>query len=152
MATIETGWLETKAGNRFAPKTLSSQVYTSDNQTLESKVKAEHDELAAGVSRVEQQVANLIVNYTEYNLTLSASAWQGTKAPYTIQVSLTPCKTNSDLQILPSFDMTEDQVSAWMDAKVVSGKTYNSYFILKAYGDKPKINLPISALIGSTVL
>ena len=39
MPTIKTGWLKNNNGEKFSPKTLSSQVITSDGVTLESKIE-----------------------------------------------------------------------------------------------------------------
>lgn len=41
--TVKTGWLKDKEGNKFAPKTLSSQIQTSDGILLEDKIKADLD-------------------------------------------------------------------------------------------------------------
>lgn len=38
MSTVNTGWLEDNNGEKFAPKTLGTQVFTSDGQTLEGVV------------------------------------------------------------------------------------------------------------------
>ena len=38
MSTINTGWLKGKNGEKFAPKTLSSQVITNEGINLESKI------------------------------------------------------------------------------------------------------------------
>lgn len=41
--TVKTGWLNDKDGNKFAPKTLTSQVQTSDGVLLEDKIQADLD-------------------------------------------------------------------------------------------------------------
>ena len=45
--TIKTGWLKDNDGDKFAPKTLSSQVITSEGHTLESVVQGKFDEINA---------------------------------------------------------------------------------------------------------
>ena len=47
--SLKKGWLKDVKGQRFAPNTLASQVFTSDNQSLESRIQSEHDELTAGI-------------------------------------------------------------------------------------------------------
>lgn len=42
--TIKTGWLNNKNGDKFAPKTLSSQVITADGIILEDKIQSDIDE------------------------------------------------------------------------------------------------------------
>lgn len=41
--TVKTGWLKDKNGDKFAPKTLTSQVQTSDGTLIEDKIKADID-------------------------------------------------------------------------------------------------------------
>lgn len=41
--TVKTGWLKDKNGDKFAPKTLTSQVQTSDGVLLEDKIQADLD-------------------------------------------------------------------------------------------------------------
>ena len=43
--TIKAGWLNDKDGDKFAPKTLISQVQTADGTSLENKIKADIDAL-----------------------------------------------------------------------------------------------------------
>lgn len=40
---VKTGWLHDKNGDKFAPKTLTSQVQTSDGTLLEDKIQADLD-------------------------------------------------------------------------------------------------------------
>ena len=48
--TVKTGWLNNKNGDKFAPKTLTSQVQTSDGVLLEDKIQADIDEAIANIS------------------------------------------------------------------------------------------------------
>ena len=48
--TVKTGWLNDNNGDRFAPKTLLSQVMTSDGVTLESKLENNYNETIIGLS------------------------------------------------------------------------------------------------------
>jgi hypothetical protein len=41
--TVKTGWLKDKNGDKFAPKTLISQVQTNDGILLEDKIQADLD-------------------------------------------------------------------------------------------------------------
>ena len=41
--TVKTGWLKDRNGDKFAPKTLTSQVQTSDGILLEDKIQADLD-------------------------------------------------------------------------------------------------------------
>lgn len=39
--TVKTGWLKDKNGDKFAPKTLTSQVQTNDGILIEDKIQAD---------------------------------------------------------------------------------------------------------------
>lgn len=41
--TVKTGWLNDKNGDKFAPKTLISQVQTSDGILIEDKIQTDLD-------------------------------------------------------------------------------------------------------------
>lgn len=51
--TVKTGWLKDANGEKFAPKTLTSQVQTSDGTLLEDKVKTDIDEAVAKKTQVQ---------------------------------------------------------------------------------------------------
>lgn len=51
--TVKTGWLNDKNGDKFAPKTLSSQVQTSNGTLLEDEIKNYTDEVVAKKSQVQ---------------------------------------------------------------------------------------------------
>lgn len=41
--TVKTGWLHDKNGDKFAPKTLTSQVQTNDGVFIEDKIQSDLD-------------------------------------------------------------------------------------------------------------
>lgn len=43
VVTVKTGWLVDKDRGKFAPKTLSSQIQTTDGILLEDKIKSDLD-------------------------------------------------------------------------------------------------------------
>ena len=80
---IKTGWLYDENNNKFAPKTLSSQVVTPDGTTLENKIQAEFEnhthswnDLTDKPFGEEQEVIPVIIdnnsgNSTEIDINLS---------------------------------------------------------------------------------
>lgn len=46
---IKTGWLKDANGEKFAPKTLTSQVQTSDGTLLEEKIQ---NEISSAISKI----------------------------------------------------------------------------------------------------
>lgn len=56
---IKTGWLKDKEGNKFAPKTLTSQVQTSDGVLLEDYVNTETGKLSEAIAELNDELAAL---------------------------------------------------------------------------------------------
>ena len=78
---------------------------------------------------------------------MNASSWSGSSAPYTITLSINGVTTSNNVEILIPGSATNAQVEAWMAAGIVNGAQTTNSVTLKAYGDKPSINIPIEAII-----
>ena len=61
MSTINIGWLKNKNGEKFAPKTLVSQVVTSDGILLEDKIQSDIDATLGKVDKLSEDKANVVV-------------------------------------------------------------------------------------------
>lgn len=59
--TVKTGWLNDKNGDKFAPKTLTSQVQTSDGILIEDKIQTDLDAVKQEI--LDQIDPNTIMNY-----------------------------------------------------------------------------------------
>lgn len=59
--TVKTGWLHDKNGDKFAPKTLTSQVQTSDGTLIEDKIKADIDAVRAAVNPESASIGQTII-------------------------------------------------------------------------------------------
>lgn len=67
--TIKTGWLNDKNGDKFAPKTLTSQVQTSDGVLLEDKIQADIQAARVQVDdKLSDTSENPIQNKAVYNV------------------------------------------------------------------------------------
>ena len=51
--TVKTGWLNDKNGDKFAPKTLISQVQTNDGTLLEEKIQNEYAQITDVYTKTE---------------------------------------------------------------------------------------------------
>lgn len=70
--TVKTGWLNDKNGDKFAPKTLTSQVQTSDGTLFEDKLQTDLDTtLATAQAYTDTKTAEL-ASTTEMNNSISA--------------------------------------------------------------------------------
>ena len=84
---------------------------------------------------------------SKVSATMNASSWSGSSAPYTITLSINGVTTSNNVEILIPGSATNAQVEAWMAAGIVNGTQAANSVTLKAYGDKPSINIPIEAII-----
>ena len=70
--TVKTGWLNDKNGDKFAPKTLTSQVQTSDGTLFEDKLQTDLDTtLATAQAYTDTKTAEL-ASTTEMTNSISA--------------------------------------------------------------------------------
>lgn len=92
MSTINLGWLKSKSGDRFAPRTLSSQVITSDGTLFEDKIaedivvlkdtidaeinelvnnisNKDHDHVADDITDLQEKFDNTIINISTSDTT-----------------------------------------------------------------------------------
>ena len=69
--TVKAGWLKDSQGNKFAPKTLSSQVRTDDGRTIEDKFNAELTELENALAeKAEKEHDHAIADVTDLQTSL----------------------------------------------------------------------------------
>lgn len=58
--TVKTGWLNDKNGDKFAPKTLTSQIQTSDGILLEDKIQtdiqAAKEDILTGTGNIDNKI------------------------------------------------------------------------------------------------
>ena len=79
--------------------------------------------------------------------TLLAASWTGTSAPYTYTLTVTGVTANSNQELLPALNITEEQLTALQAANIQDGGQSADTIILKAFGDKPTIDLPIRVIV-----
>ena len=82
---------------------------------------------------------------TKVNATLSASGWSGTTSPYTNTIS--GVTTTNNVEVLIPSTITAAQAESWMAAGILCGSQDTDSITLKAYGDKPSIDIPIECII-----
>lgn len=79
--------------------------------------------------------------------TLLASGWTGSTAPFTYNLEVAGVTTTSNQELLSTTDITQAQLEALQSANIVDGGQLLNTIILKAYGDKPTIDIPIRVVL-----
>lgn len=82
------------------------------------------------------------------SFTLTAAGWTGSAAPYSQTVSITGVTATSRNTICPALTITAVQLEALQSANLVDGGQTAGKITLKAFGDKPTINIPMRIIIG----
>lgn len=84
---------------------------------------------------------------TVVNTTLSASSWSGSSSPYTYVLSVSGVTATNVNEINFSSSATDAQVEAYQNAMLKDGGQSNGKITLKATGDKPTVDIPITIIV-----
>lgn len=80
------------------------------------------------------------------SLTLLAANWTGDAAPYSYALTVSGVTATSNQEILPALNITAEQLETLQGANIQDGGQAANSMTLKAYGDKPTIDLPIRVI------
>lgn len=136
---------ETDTGNAVANAKKAAEDVVANVNTELANVVNDAREAAQAV------LASKANRYKKVSVTMLASAWTGTAAPYQIVLSISGITATNDIQVIPQFGWTLEQSLAWMAAAVISGSQAVGKLTLKAIGDKPTVDITIDVLIGDEV-
>ena len=79
--------------------------------------------------------------------TISTSSWSGSSAPYTCKISNSKILANSNVDINLASSASDAQALSFVGGAFVPGVVAAGSVTIKAYGKKPKVDLPIMLLI-----
>lgn len=103
-------------------------------------IKALNDKIATNASNITKLNSNLA------NLTLSASGWSGTSAPYSYVISNAKITTSNVLDLIINAN-TQELVDALGSYKISGYKQEVGKVTIYAWGEKPSINLTASLVV-----
>ena len=136
----------TNAGD--AINQLCNLIMHSGLSTDAVNVHVDDTSLNIGAKNV-QDVLNYILSYgfiagrDHALVTIPASSWEGDTAPYTARVNVYGVEEKSEISISAPFELSPDEYQVISHADIVTGKTHDDYITLKAFGDKPSIDLSL---------
>ena len=119
-----------------------NNTVTSTSQTMAA---------TASAVRLVNDTADLALYMAESTITfttLTAAEWIGTTAPYIYVFNdieyVTPTSVN---EILPQASILEEQLAAYQNANIQDGGQAGDTILLKAWGTKPVIDIPICIIV-----
>ena len=81
------------------------------------------------------------------SLTLSSTSWTGTEPPFTYNLYVSGVTSTSNQELLPGLNITQKQLDVLQAANLQDGGQASGRLTLKAWGNKPDVNLPIRIIV-----
>jgi hypothetical protein len=104
-------------------------------------------DLAKPISEATQTALNAKVEKSSIvTATLLSTGWTGDAAPYSYALAVSGVTATSNQEVLPALNITAEQLKALQSANIQDGGQAANTMTLKAYGDKPTIDLPIRVI------
>lgn len=146
---LQTVSLDELLGQWRAELDTFTENKTNDFNEWFKSIKDVLDENTAGqllnmITALQDGKANKSVTRTT---TLYASTWIGSSSPYTYNLSVSGVTTTSNQELLPSTTITSTQLEALQAANIQDGGQASGKLTLKAWGDKPTVNIPVRVII-----
>ena len=88
------------------------------------------------------------INSKLIDVTLNSGSWGGSEPPYTYTINNSSITdTNEAVEIAPNNTASNEQLLAYMACGLCGGTISAGKIVLKAFGSKPEINIPIVMII-----
>ena len=111
-------------------------------------IKTLADKIATNASNITKLNSNLEdVKDQSITDTLTTTGWTGSSAPYSYTISNSKILATSSVEISLATSVTDAQALAYVASAFVPGAINTGSITIKAYGKKPKVDLPITVLI-----
>lgn len=84
---------------------------------------------------------------TTTEATLAAASWSGNSAPYTYTLTVNGVTDTSTQEIVFAASINLEQLTAGQNANIQDGGQSANTIVLKAWGEKPTVDLPIRVIM-----
>lgn len=101
------------------------------------------------INSIKREISQ--IRYKKVNAIVEAANWEGSEAPYTNTITISGATETNDIQVMPADTITVDQAGSWSGAMIMAATQASGSITLKAFGDKPEIDIPVTVLVGSDV-
>lgn len=130
---------ETKTYKKVAdlskPAVVDAEMSDTSTNPVQNKVIKAYTDKKAGKSKV--------LSYT-----LNSSGWKGSAAPFTFALNnVSGVTANNNVELVVPNNISLEQVESYQSASIVTGTQAANLITLKAFGEKPTIDLPITVIV-----
>ena len=113
---------------------------------LLTKINKNSDDIASNKNEINSIRGKI------QDMQLLASNWIGSTAPFSYTLEIPNSTAKSTVEILPSESITQEHVNTFTDALIQAAGQGAGTVTLKAWGNKPSINLPIKVILRAEVM
>lgn len=141
---------EGKLADARAIKALNDKIAT--NASNITKLNSNLVETDGKVSSNTEKIGTLTSDLSDTKdqsaaATLVSANWTGTSAPYSYKISNSKILANSNVDVSIASSATNAQALAYVAGAFIPGVVAAGSVTIKAYGKKPKVDIPIAILI-----
>ena len=141
---------EGKLADARAIKALNDKIAT--NASNITKLNSNLVETDGKVSSNTEKIGTLTSDLSDTKdqsavATLVSANWTGTFAPYSYKISNSKILANSNVDVSIASSATNAQALAYVAGAFIPGAVAAGSVTIKAYGKKPKVDIPIAILI-----
>lgn len=102
---------------------------------------------ADSIGAASKEYVDSVATGTTLLVTLVSASWTGTAAPYTYTISNSAITATSTQELSPATDITADQLTALQNANIIDGGQAAGSMTLKAFGEKPSVDIPVRIIV-----
>lgn len=110
-----------------------------------------HIAVVSGIYALDEDLQKIRNEKADKSIVKSAillsSSWTGDTAPYYITIDVEGATATNNIEILPAATLIQEQYEAMSSAGITGADQAEGSVTLKAFGDKPKIDLPIIVIV-----
>ena len=150
----DTGFVKNTVASSKSVNTAlkSATLVTAAIMQAVSVAQTEQVGLESTVSEVPSYIQNGFTKLfssksTTLSVTLNASGWTGTNAPFSYVINNSAFTATNNIELVMPGNVTQQHVEAYQSAMILNGTQSSGSITLKAWGDKPTINLPLSIIV-----
>lgn len=116
--------------------------------TAAEEIEVELVEVTAdSIGAASKEYVDSVATGTTLSVTLASASWTGTAAPYTYTISNSAITATSTQEVSPATDITADQLTALQSANIIDGGQAAGSMTLKAFGEKPSVDIPVRIIV-----